>query len=196
MVRGGPLLCSLHNWWCDIRHNCHKNHRGREASLSSQRGGKIVFKDFYPDKGPRSQSQFLIINISCEEEFLWLRKYFILSEELLLKETSTLQKSLESSSEEEPDTITLLFRFPVCSSSPTYRLFFSFQPTHIKPWLASCSRYGVTNFTLFVILPAILGRWYGINLVFLGRRGMSMSSSSGKMSKILRRWAWSFDSLK
>ena len=67
-------------------------------------------------------------------------------------------KSLESSSEEEPDTITLLFRFPVCSSSPTYRLFFSFHPTHIKPWLASCSRYGVTNFTLFVILPVILGR--------------------------------------
>ena len=76
----------------------------------------------------------------------------------VIEETSTLQKSLESSSEEEPDTITLLFRFPVCSSSPTYRLFFSFHPTHIKPWLATCSRYGVTTSTLFVILPVILGR--------------------------------------
>ena len=51
MVRGGPLLSPLHNWWCDIRHNCHKNHRGRGASLSSQRGGKIVFKDFFSRRG-------------------------------------------------------------------------------------------------------------------------------------------------
>ena len=53
MVRPSPLS-RLHNWWCDIRHNCHKNHRGRGASLSSQKGGKIVFKDFFsrpPEEG-------------------------------------------------------------------------------------------------------------------------------------------------
>ena len=113
MVRPSPLF-RLHNWWCDIRHNCHKNHRGRGASLSSQRGGKIVFKDFFsrpPEEGgslsSRNFSSLIFNGKRILQGVLITLKIFYPVEVSLIAKTSTLQYSLESSLEEaEPDTIT------------------------------------------------------------------------------------------
>ena len=122
VVRPSPLS-RLHNWWCDIRHNCHKNHRGRGASLSSQRGGKIVFKDFFsrpPEEGGSLSSRnfsSLIFNGKriLQGVLITLKIFYPVEVSLIAKNLHTTIQSWKLTRRSRAWYNYSSFRFPVCS---------------------------------------------------------------------------------